>query len=484
MRHSHFFLIFLILFSSCSREIADYDFGKFEYDDPFYGTSEEYRPEFLKKTLEYPPFSWFTDDSTYQSAYLFHVEFNEECVRDKEPVEFCITDPAGNVINYLSIECEGKVTHNGFFYVYPNTLQKDIYILVDAPFEIGDSIITGNIVVNRETIDEVNEAGITNPYQSIGTFYFAHRVSMNWIIILLWLVCLALILFLVFIFIKWVFGIILLSCSSLASLFKFPRINNSIKRSSQKTFDKQTNKKKKEKKKEQENDEENDRELLAWEALQKMNTLYNKLSDGIGIGDYMKLNYRINQLPEPWRSIMNNYNRSGETKKPSDSDGVWSRSSNCIDFWRPNKTLMPKGQGNDSNYNPNRWTLLEFLRNKGKQGYVSFRNGYPDFKPFAYMTFRCDIPLKMETDRNKLHPYIINNVLPNQMGCDVENVKKVLGDEKLTIHENVDGSFSLVHLSIHGSIPHNGGVYLCKKLCSGPCMPTVSNSRFITNVVI
>lgn len=114
MRHSHFFLIFLILFSSCSREIADYDFGKFEYDDPFYGISEEYRPEFLKKTLEYPPFSWFTDDSTYQSAYLFHVEFNEECVRDKEPVEFCITDPAGNVINYLSIECEGKVTHNGF----------------------------------------------------------------------------------------------------------------------------------------------------------------------------------------------------------------------------------------------------------------------------------------------------------------------------------------------------------------------------------
>ena len=479
MRHSQFFLIFLILFSSCSREIADYDFGEFEYDDPFYGISEEYRPEFLKKTLEYPPFSWFTDDSTYQSAYLFHVEFNEECVRDKEPVEFCITDPAGNVINYLSIECEGKVTHNGFFYVYPNALQKDIYIHVDAPLEIGDSIITGNIVVNRETIDEVNEAGITNPYQPIGSFYFAHRVSMNWIIILLWLVCLALILFLVFIFFKWLFGIILLSCSSLTSSFKSPMTSNSTKRSAKKSFDKQTNKKKKEKKKEQ----ENDRELLAWEALQKMHTLYAKLKEGIDINarpyDLKILNDRINNLPEPWRTIMENYNSSGETKKPNDSDGVWTISSNYLAFWKPNKTLKPKGDGNDSNYNPNRWTLREFMRSIGNQEYICFCNGYPDFRPFAYLTFKCDIPLKMETERGKLHPYIINNVLPNEMGCNVENVKKIRDDEKLTIHENVDGTFSLVHYSIHCSIPHNGGVSLCKILCSGPCLPTLSNSAFI-----
>ena len=471
----------ILVFSSCGRNYADYDFGEFEFKDPFCGIEEEYRPEFLKKTLEYPPFSWFMEDSTYNEAFLFHVEFNEECVRDKSPVEFCITDKDGNVINCLSIECEGKVTHNGFFYVYPSALQKDVNILVDIPLAVGDTIITGYIVVNRETVDEVNEAEVTAPYQSIGSFYYAHHVSTNWLVILLWLVCLALILFLLFIILKWLLILILKAGSYLKSLLKFPKPSFSTKRSRKKAYNKQNNNNKKEKKKKQkkENDEENDRELLAWEALQKMNTLYNKLLDGIRIGDYMKLNKRIDQLPEPWRTIMNNYNCSGETKKPSERDGVWSRNSNSVDFWKPNKTLMPKGQGNDSNYNPNRWTLREFLRYTGNREYVCFKNGYPDFKPFAYMTFRCDIPLKMETDRNKLHPYIINNILPNMMGCDVEKVKQLLGDEKLTIHENVDGSFSLVHLSIHSSIPHHGGVYLCKKLCSGPCMPTVLNSRFI-----
>ena len=267
----------ILVFSSCGRNYADYDFGEFEFKDPFCGIEEEYRPEFLKKTLEYPPFSWFMEDSTYNEAFLFHVEFNEECVRDKSPVEFCITDKDGNVINCLSIECEGKVTHNGFFYVYPSALQKDVNILVDIPLAVGDTIITGYIVVNRETVDEVNEAEVTAPYQSIGSFYYAHHVSTNWLVILLWLVCLALILFLLFIILKWLLILILKAGSYLKSLLKFPKPSFSTKRSPKKAYNKQNNNNKKEKKQKKENDEENDRELLAWEALQKMNTLYNKL---------------------------------------------------------------------------------------------------------------------------------------------------------------------------------------------------------------
>lgn len=463
----------ILVFSSCGINYADYDFGEFEFKDPFCGIEEEYRPEFLKKTLEYPPFSWFMEDSTYNEAFLFHVEFNEECVRDKSPVEFCITDKDGNVINCLSIECEGKVTHNGFFYVYPNSKEKDIEILVNAPFEIGDTTFVGTIAVSRFTVDEVNEVELTNSYESIGSFYFKHEISWNWPIVIMWLLCVLLVGYLIFLILK---GLSLISCQIPVKI-SFNKIRNSIN-----SGGKKRRKYKKEEKKDN-NEENQDRELLAYEALQKMHTLYAKLVEGIDINarsyDLQILNERINKLPEPWRTIMANFNSSGETKKPNDSEGVWTFSSNSLAFWKPNRTLMPKGQGNDRNYNPNRWTLREFLRNTGKREYVCFNNGYPDFTPFAYMTFICDIPVKMETDRKKLHPYIINNILPNKMGGDVENVKQLLGDEKLTIHENVDGTFSLVHLSIHSSIPHNGGVSLCKILCSGPCMPTVLNSRFI-----
>lgn len=468
------YIVFAVLvFTSCGRNNADYYFGEFEFNDPFYGIKEEYRPEFLKKTLECPPFSWFMDDSTFNEAYLFNVQFNEECIRDKSPVEFCITDKDGNIINCLSVECEGKVTHNGIFYVYPDSKEKDIEILVNAPFEIGDTTFVGTIAVNRNTIDEVNETELSNSYESIGSFYFKHEISWNWPIVIMWLLCVLLVCYLIFLILK---GLYFILCKIPVKI-SFNKIRNSI--NSRKNKEGQIKKKRKK----DNNEEKQDRELLAYEALQKMHTLYAKLVEGININarsyDLQILNERINKLPEPWRTIMANYNSSGETKKPNDSEGVWTVSSNSLAFWKPNRTLMPKGQGNDRNYNPNRWTLREFMRKIGKQEYICFNNGYPNFKPFAYLTFKCDIPLKMETDRNKLHPYIKNNILPNMMGCDVEKVKQLLGDKKLTIHENVDGSFSLVHLSIHSSIPHHGGVYLCKKLCSGPCMPTVLNSAFI-----
>ena len=214
----------ILVFSSCGRNYADYDFGEFEFKDPFCGIEEEYRPEFLIKTLEYPPFSWFMEDSTYNEAFLFHVEFNEECVRDKSPVEFCITDKDGNVINCLSIECEGKVTHNGFFYVYPNSKEKDIQILVNAPFEIGDTTFVGTIAVNRYTVDEVNEVELSNSYESIGSFYFKHEISWNWPIVIMWLLCVLFVGYLIFLILK---GLFLISCQIPVKI-SFNKIRNSI----------------------------------------------------------------------------------------------------------------------------------------------------------------------------------------------------------------------------------------------------------------
>lgn len=470
MRTLLYITISIVLFSSCGRDLSDYDFGEFEFHDPFKGIAEGYRPEFLVKSLRYPPFCWLTDDSINRKAYLFHVNFNEECIRDKESVGFCVVDNSGNLINCLSIICEGKETHNGFFHVLPDSLEKDIYINIDVPFEIGDTTFVGQILVDAETIDNVNGTNLGNSYQSIGSFYYAHKISYNWPIIILWILCALILVVLAFLIIAKLIGIV----------FAFRHKADSINRN--KSRNRNSNKTKKKKKKNN-NEEKQDRELLAYEALQKMHTLYAKLVEGIDINarsyDLQILNKRINKLPEPWRTIMANYNSSGETKKPSDSEGVWTVSSNSLAFWKPNRTLMPKGQGNDRNYNPNRWTLREFMRKIGKQEYICFNNGYPNFKPFAYLTFKCDIQLKMETDRKKLHPYIINNVLPKIMLTHTENVNRIIGDNKLTIHENVDGTFSLVHLSIHSSVPHNGGVSLCKILCSGPCLPTILNSAFI-----
>ncbi len=309
----------ILVFSSCGRNYANYDFGEFEFKDPFCGIEEEYRPKFLKKTLEYPPFSWFMEDSTYNEAFLFHVEFNEECVRDKSPVEFCITDKDGNIINCLSVECEGKVTHNGIFYVYPDSKKKNIEILVNAPFEIGDTTFVGTIAVNRNTIDEVNETELSNSYESIGSFYFKHEISSNWPIVIMWLLCVLLVCYLIF----------FILCKIPVKI-SFNKIRNSINSGNNKK------EQRKKKKKKNDNEEKQDRELLAYEALQKMHILYTKLVEGIDINarsyDLQILNKRINKLPEPWHTIMANYNSSGETKKPSDSEGVWTVSSNSLAF--------------------------------------------------------------------------------------------------------------------------------------------------------
>ena len=83
------------------------------------------------------------EDSTYNEAFLFHVEFNEECIRDKSPVEFCITDKDGNVkykprIKEVDAVIKDYVLPIRYVSTYPATINEVSYKIKDLNYKIKD----------------------------------------------------------------------------------------------------------------------------------------------------------------------------------------------------------------------------------------------------------------------------------------------------------------------------------------------------------
>ena len=64
-------LLTSIFICSCSDDFTTpiYDLGSKTFDEPFVGLLKN-RPSILEKSLEYPPFSWFTSDTVYSEKIL------------------------------------------------------------------------------------------------------------------------------------------------------------------------------------------------------------------------------------------------------------------------------------------------------------------------------------------------------------------------------------------------------------------------------
>lgn len=78
--------------------------------------------------------------------------------------------------------------------------------------------------MNRFTVDEVNEAELSNSYESISSFYFKHEISWNWPMVIMWLLCVLLVGYLFFLILK---GLSLILCQIPVKI-SFNNIRNSI----------------------------------------------------------------------------------------------------------------------------------------------------------------------------------------------------------------------------------------------------------------
>lgn len=468
MRKLLYIIGIVLLCSSCTRERAAYDFGVFEFDDPFYGISKEYRWSVLEKSLEYPPFSWFVDDSINYTTYKFNAEFNDECVKFKTPVDFAIADSNRNVIKGVVIDCDGVVTTNGHFCVIAKSSEQEVNINMQIPFEMGDTIFNGLLLVNGEDVDEVNETELNGEYEPIGDFYVEQDMSPNWVIWTIWFIIAAIILWLVYQLLK-VIVLWLLEAISIISGFVIAITSaNTIRNFVHKE-------KKKEKYKKEKEEEKKPKEpiITPSQGIYILNKIaeWHELQNG-----------DLSRLPKYWREVMDRYyERNTFPMPPEYGDGIWS-GKRGYSRWTPDESKRIKRDYDGMDYNPKQLTLKQMMMNLYGKDYIEFKKELPDFTPFASDSVEVEIELKPGSKAKAIRKSWqeeAKKILRDRMHFSSvgEVEEQYLKANLLTMHEHVDGkTILLVKAPIHISITHQGGCALVAFLCI-PNIPTYNECK-------
>lgn len=216
------------------------------------------------------------------------------------------------------------------------------------------------------------------------------------------------------------------------------------------------------------NGDVSDSTFSASEAIQKLDQINEKLTKDLDVAnnpsDLEEYNRRLSLLPENVREKIEALN-SREYPTPR-IDGEWSGEVGNSSF-TPADDVMPKND--DANYNPNRETLVEYMReNCNGHDSIEYINGEPDFKPLAHSTYEMETDQETLADRKKYQAEA-RKLLAEEWGLSSsQEVKARLDENHLTIHENPDGrSFSLVKYPVHESFAHAGGVSKAQKTIVG-----------------
>jgi hypothetical protein len=99
--------------------------------------------------------------------------------------------------------------------------------------------------------------------------------------------------------------------------------------------------------------------------------------------------------------------------------------------------------------------LLSFSR--GSRG-VRFRNGEPDFSPFALATVKVAGFLDERYGSGGTMTGA-DKILAKRLGLEEQQVRQWINDNQYVWHERQDGKrIDLLCHDIHGNIPHSGGI--------------------------
>jgi hypothetical protein len=91
---------------------------------------------------------------------------------------------------------------------------------------------------------------------------------------------------------------------------------------------------------------------------------------------------------------------------------------------------------------------------------VRFKNGEPDFSPFAIATVKLDQYLDTRYGSSGTMP-LADKLLAKQLGSTEGAVRQWINDNQYVWHERQDGRrIDLLPHDIHGNVPHTGGIAL------------------------
>jgi hypothetical protein len=94
---------------------------------------------------------------------------------------------------------------------------------------------------------------------------------------------------------------------------------------------------------------------------------------------------------------------------------------------------------------------------------VNFRNGEPDFSPFAIATVKIGQYLDTRYGSQGTMP-LADKILAGRLGIPESAVRNWINDNQYVWHERQDGRYiDLLPHDIHGNVPHTGGISINKE---------------------
>lgn len=224
LRYIHLpFLLFLTLLLSCvsctnkdsqntETGIVQSDLGTEQFNEPIVGTSK--RPESLINFLNSPFVKWaWTNCDTITFTRQYEITYNDDAVRNKSKLNLYPVCNTSGVELWLNGK---KSTKQSPLSLAAHLGKSDTITLeIMVPPSIGDSILSGQVIIDSNSIDEAN--GIALSQDSTEAINWKAEQKIGWPI-LLWSFIIILIIVLILILVlalKYLGGYILCACSEL-----------------------------------------------------------------------------------------------------------------------------------------------------------------------------------------------------------------------------------------------------------------------------
>ena len=167
-------LVALSFCASCSDAEKEHKFVELSELDFGEGT---YRPNPFKCLDNIPPFSWMGMPDSVKKETELEISFNEDAIRSHSSGQIAFVDQNGNMVNGLTI---GKKLSER-----QNIDAKSGSVIVPVSFTVnpavGDSTLTGSIVVLGNELDQVNETKLSSMATPIASWSMKHEVGINWL---------------------------------------------------------------------------------------------------------------------------------------------------------------------------------------------------------------------------------------------------------------------------------------------------------------
>lgn len=423
-----------------SEETAMVDFGE-----------GVYRPNPFKFLDNVPPFSWLGMPDSVVGQSEITISFNEDAVRSKSSGTIFLADASGNRIERIQIGDKGQSEID--------FVASDKEVTIPVTFrvnpEVGDSLLTGSIMVIADKLDVVNDTEVMSYATPVAGWQLKHQIGINWwrwvYLILILLIGVGLIAFVVYLLWK---AVAILAAQRYVTK---PR-RSTAKRRQQKRKEKAPRHKLHRYLRERQDILMSHEKTVSEKATaltEMCQYVYYVLTDPIRSEQFSLM---VDNVSAMIVSLNKNFDLPTNNGQWSGRDGE--------SMWIPDDSFTPGNRGGYSNKDHLPWYKI-----KRKYGYrgTPFQKGVPDFSNVSKYAvelpnFADYIHVDDSRERSKLHDAAYRR-LGKKLGLPISE-KKHLKDYNLlrdpnayTWHELTDcRTLILVPYEVHGNINHIGGI--------------------------